>query len=118
MFGLLLSGRLRQVLLYILSYRDDLENLSPDTRALEQSDQSGKFIGVVVTLKGSEENKCLDRSGRVFDFVSRYFVPWVGIPEDPVTGKTLSLSLCVRACVRMCVCVCVLMLIGMKAIII
>jgi predicted PhzF superfamily epimerase YddE/YHI9 len=22
-----------------------------------------------------------------FDFVSRYFAPWVGIPEDPVTGS-------------------------------
>lgn len=22
-----------------------------------------------------------------FDFISRYFAPWVGIPEDPVTGS-------------------------------
>jgi len=22
-----------------------------------------------------------------YDFVSRYFAPWVGIPEDPVTGS-------------------------------
>ena len=22
-----------------------------------------------------------------FDFISRYFAPWNGIPEDPVTGR-------------------------------
>jgi predicted PhzF superfamily epimerase YddE/YHI9 len=25
--------------------------------------------------------------GDQYDFVSRYFAPWVGIPEDPVTGS-------------------------------
>ena len=43
--------------------------------------------GVIVTLKGSTDNKCVDKNGKVYDFVSRYFAPWVGIPEDPVTGK-------------------------------
>jgi predicted PhzF superfamily epimerase YddE/YHI9 len=23
----------------------------------------------------------------MYDFLSRYFAPWVGIPEDPVTGN-------------------------------
>ena len=26
-------------------------------------------------------------SGSSYDFVSRYFAPWVGIDEDPVTGS-------------------------------
>ncbi len=34
-------------------------------------------FGLVVTAKGNEH-----------DFVSRYFVPYAGIPEDPVTGST------------------------------
>ena len=68
-------------------YRADLENLKPDTAALQQTEMSGKVKGVIVTLKGSTDNKCVDKNGKVYDFVSRYFAPWVGIPEDPVTGK-------------------------------
>ena len=26
-------------------------------------------------------------SDSTYDFKSRYFAPWVGIPEDPVTGS-------------------------------
>lgn len=48
---------------------------------------SGDVRGVIVTLQGSESNGCVDSKGRVYDFVSRYFAPWVGIPEDPVTGE-------------------------------
>ena len=50
---------------------------------------SGVVRGVIVTLQGTESNGCVDSSGAVYDFVSRYFAPWVGIPEDPVTGKFL-----------------------------
>ena len=49
---------------------------------------SGVVRGVIVTLQGTGSNGCVDSSGRVYDFVSRYFAPWVGIPEDPVTGKS------------------------------
>ena len=40
--------------------------------------------GVMLTVKGSEE----------YDFVSRYFAPWVGIPEDPVTGTEMNKDYC------------------------
>lgn len=66
--------------------RTQLESLTPDTKALQQSEQTGKIKGVIVTLKGSEANHCIDKTGKMYDFVSRYFAPWVGIPEDPVTG--------------------------------
>ena len=33
--------------------------------------------GVIVTLQG----------GPPYDFLSRYFAPWNGVPEDPVTGQ-------------------------------
>ncbi len=34
--------------------------------------------GIIVTAKSKEGP---------YDFISRYFAPWVGIPEDPVTGS-------------------------------
>ncbi len=36
-----------------------------------------KVLGVIVTLGDPTKE---------YDFISRYFAPWVGIPEDPVTG--------------------------------
>ena len=36
-----------------------------------------KMHGVIVTAKGSDK----------YDFVSRFFAPEVGVPEDPVTGS-------------------------------
>lgn len=33
--------------------------------------------GVIITLRAKDG----------YDFYSRYFAPWVGIPEDPVTGS-------------------------------
>ncbi|GAU88278.1 hypothetical protein RvY_01010-2 [Ramazzottius varieornatus] len=43
--------------------------------------------GVILTVKGSVENQAVDGEGVPYDFVSRYFAPFVGIPEDPVTGS-------------------------------
>ena len=40
--------------------------------------------GVIVTVKGGEG--AVDTRGAPYDFISRYFAPWVAIPEDPVTG--------------------------------
>ena len=67
-------------------FRTDLENLKVDTKALQDSEQTGKVKGVIVSLKGSVANNCTDKKGSAYDFVSRYFVPWIGIAEDPVTG--------------------------------
>ena len=44
---------------------------------LERLHDGSEVRGVIVTLK----------DGGTFDFQSRYFAPWVGIPEDPVTGS-------------------------------
>jgi PhzF family phenazine biosynthesis protein len=49
-----------------------VRNLTPDIPALARLDRSG----VVVTGPGDG----------IYDFVSRYFAPAKGIPEDPVTG--------------------------------
>ena len=49
-----------------------LRELVPDMAAVARIDRPG----VIVTARG----------GGVYDFVSRYFAPAKGIPEDPVTG--------------------------------
>ena len=54
-----------------------LENLSPDFERLKGSHDS--INGVLITAPST-------RAG--FDFESRYFWPWSGTNEDPVTGGT------------------------------
>ena len=53
--------------------QEEIRRIRPDFRLLEKLHPSG----VAITAPG--ENS---------DFVSRYFVPSYGIPEDPVTGST------------------------------
>jgi predicted PhzF superfamily epimerase YddE/YHI9 len=53
-----------------------LENISPATSKLAGLETSGRVAGVILTAKSQE-----------FHFISRYFAPWNGIPEDPVTGS-------------------------------
>ncbi|KAH8018509.1 hypothetical protein HPB51_008208 [Rhipicephalus microplus] len=59
--------------------RSTLEALSPNPERMLRSESGGGVLGVAVTLRGGS----LDD----YDFVSRYFSPWNGIPEDPVTGS-------------------------------
>jgi PhzF family phenazine biosynthesis protein len=55
----------------------ELRNLNPNFEKLLQSNNS--INGVVVTAASTKEN---------YDFESRYFWPWSGTNEDPVTGAT------------------------------
>jgi PhzF family phenazine biosynthesis protein len=57
--------------------RAQLESLAPDTHSLLEIQQE-KVKGVIVTVKSHDGQ---------YDFLSRYFAPWVGINEDPVTGS-------------------------------
>ncbi|MVN22893.1 PhzF family phenazine biosynthesis protein [Mucilaginibacter arboris] len=59
---------------YFMVYEkeEDIINLNPDFNLLSKIDT----IGVIVTAPGKE-----------VDFVSRFFAPGSGIPEDPVTGS-------------------------------
>ncbi|XP_067344089.1 phenazine biosynthesis-like domain-containing protein 2 isoform X1 [Channa argus] len=59
-----------------------LTGLKVDHVALQSSDRSGRIMGVILTMKGSPD----EQPG--YDFYSRYFAPWYGVPEDPVTGST------------------------------
>ncbi|XP_012579082.1 PREDICTED: phenazine biosynthesis-like domain-containing protein [Condylura cristata] len=62
--------------------RSFLENLKVSTQNLPQIENSGKVKGLILTLKGQPGGQ---KKG--FDFYSRYFAPWVGVAEDPVTGS-------------------------------
>ena len=56
-----------------------LRDMKPDIGKLKKFSGSKKIDGIIVTSKMSNIN---------FDFSSRYFAPWVGIDEDPVTGSS------------------------------
>src|SRR5580658_6360186 len=56
----------------LLESEQILREFAPDMAALARMDRSG----VIVTAPGD----------RIYDFVSRYFAPAKGVPEDPATG--------------------------------
>jgi len=60
-------------LLVVLESEQAVRDCTPDMAALVQL----PGLGVIVTARGEK-----------YDFVSRYFAPGIGIPEDPVTGST------------------------------
>lgn len=59
-------------LLVELDSEETVRSLTPDIAALSAQEARG----VIVTARGTET-----------DFVSRFFAPKVGVPEDPVTGS-------------------------------
>ncbi len=59
-------------ILVVLDSEKTVQDVRPDFRALERIE----CRGVIVTARGTRS-----------DFVSRFFAPRVGIPEDPVTGS-------------------------------
>jgi predicted PhzF superfamily epimerase YddE/YHI9 len=67
-------GRSKFDYLVELDSEDTVRGLKPDLFALERVEARG----VVVTSRATTSG---------FDFVSRFFAPRVGVPEDPVTGS-------------------------------
>lgn len=65
-----LTSRIKYLL--VLASQTEVLGLSPDMAALARLEHSG----VIVTAPGAD---C--------DFVSRFFAPRLGVPEDPVTGS-------------------------------
>jgi len=57
----------------------DVRTLDPDFHLLRQIDFDFAIHGLIVTAKSDSDE---------YDFVSRTFVPWEGIDEDPVTGSS------------------------------
>ena len=71
---LLWLGRNRMDYIVEIAEAQQLRSLAPDLEAIEQLDARG----LIVTCKGD---------GTEYDFLSRFFAPQAGIPEDPVTGS-------------------------------
>lgn len=69
------SGRARTLWLVELPDRDAVLAVRPDMAALAVA---AGDMGVSITARDAGDDA---------DFVSRYFVPGMGIPEDPVTGS-------------------------------
>lgn len=59
-------------LMVVYDCEEDIRELKPNMNELKSVDA----FGIIVTAKGKE-----------VDFVSRYFAPSCGVPEDPVTGS-------------------------------
>ncbi|XP_069877078.1 phenazine biosynthesis-like domain-containing protein isoform X2 [Dipodomys merriami] len=62
--------------------RSFLETLKVNTESLPHIENTGKVKGLILTLKGEPGGQT-----QAFDFYSRYFAPWWGVAEDPVTGS-------------------------------
>ncbi|NWT00925.1 PBLD protein, partial [Mionectes macconnelli] len=60
--------------------RSVLEELQVSAERFLSAEKTGKVKGLILTLKGNS-------SGKGHDFYSRYFTPWYGVLEDPVTGS-------------------------------
>ncbi|RSM78713.1 PhzF family phenazine biosynthesis protein [Kibdelosporangium aridum] len=63
-------------LLVVLSDEDTVRGLRPDLASIARIEQEYGIRGVIVTAESAD-----------YDFVSRFFAPKDGIPEDPVTGS-------------------------------
>jgi len=59
----------------------DVRKMSPDFTQLGKVEVGPTALGVIVTAPGEGD----------VDFVSRFFGPWVGVDEDPVTGMAHTL---------------------------
>ena len=70
-----ITGELRDLLVEAPS-EQVLRELQPDLEAVATITSRERTRGLTVTAAGSE-----------FDFLSRFFAPASGIPEDPVTGS-------------------------------
>lgn len=71
-----LEAHLSRDLLLLVDSEQDVKDLTPDLSLLKQIPDC---FAVIVTARGE-----------TVDFVSRFFAPNAGIPEDPVTGSSHS----------------------------
>lgn len=64
-------------LLIHLKDESSVRNVRPDFKLMKSLPIYEGIIGIIVTSPGNPP----------FDFISRFFAPWVGVDEDPVTGS-------------------------------
>jgi len=66
------EAHLNSKLMFVLENEDQVKNAIPNFEEIAKLNSDG----LIITAKGND-----------VDFVSRYFAPHAGIPEDPVTGS-------------------------------
>jgi predicted PhzF superfamily epimerase YddE/YHI9 len=70
-------GRNRMDYLWLVDTEEDVRALAPDIAAISRLGVRGVIVTApATTAKGGD-----------YDFVSRFFAPGAGVPEDPVTGS-------------------------------
>lgn len=69
-----ISRKSRKLLIHLAS-EEAVRRLKPNFERLK-SIETPEVLGIIATAKGEPP----------YDFVSRFFAPWIGINEDPVTG--------------------------------
>ncbi|MHB0875655.1 MAG: PhzF family phenazine biosynthesis protein [Anaerolineae bacterium] len=77
----LFVGRNRMDYFVQVESADVVRSLQPDMTPLAKMDMRG----VIVTAKAPADGTLAE--GGPYDFVSRFFAPGAGVPEDPVTGS-------------------------------
>jgi PhzF family phenazine biosynthesis protein len=70
-----ISRKSRKLLIHLAS-EEAVRRLKPDFERLKSIKTADEVLGIIATAKGEPP----------YDFVSRFFAPWIGINEDPVTG--------------------------------
>ena len=65
-----------KTLLIHLYREEEVRNLKPNFELMKTAKAREEITGIIVTAQGKPP----------YDFVSRFFAPWLGINEDPVTG--------------------------------
>lgn len=66
----------RKIIIKVKDY-DSVKELKPNFEKMKNISSVEALKGIGVTTKGNGE----------YDFISRYFNPWAGVNEDPVTGS-------------------------------
>ena len=66
----------------VLDSETAVRTLKPDLKAVERLVRGPRVGCLAVTAMADE--------GKPYDFVSRFFAPGVGLPEDPVTGSSFA----------------------------
>jgi PhzF family phenazine biosynthesis protein len=69
------SEKTKTLLIHLFS-EEEVKNLRPNYELMKTAKAKEEITGIIVTAKGKGP----------YDFVSRFFAPWLGINEDPVTG--------------------------------
>jgi len=69
------SERTKSLLIHLLS-EEEVKKLRPNYELMKAAKAKEEINGIIVTAQGKPP----------YDFVSRFFAPWLGIDEDPVTG--------------------------------